>query len=65
MARRVQTWQVRGVTRMPEATANQANDGADSRTRRPRPSPVRDRLDDIDYDLDYELELDDLGDAGE
>jgi hypothetical protein len=48
---------------MAEATANQPTDGADSRAR--GPSPVRDRLDDIDYDLDYELELDDVGDAGE
>ena len=48
---------------MPDATANQATDGAESRLR--RPSPVRDRLDDIDYDLDYELEIDDLGDGGE
>lgn len=48
---------------MADATANQASEGAESRVR--RPSPVRDRLDDIDYDLDYELELDDAGDGGE
>jgi hypothetical protein len=48
---------------MTEVTAKQASDGADSTAR--RPSPVRDRLDDIDYDLDYELEIDDLGDGGD
>lgn len=48
---------------MPDATANQATDSADGRAR--LPSPVRDRLDDIDYDLDYELEIEDVGDAGE
>jgi hypothetical protein len=50
---------------MPEVSASdQVNDGADVRTG--RPSPVRDRLDDIDYDLDYELEIEfDGGDGGE
>jgi hypothetical protein len=43
---------------MHNATPNHASDNADRRDR--RPSPVRDRLDDIDYDLDYELELDDF-----
>jgi hypothetical protein len=60
LARLVQTWQVRAVT-MTDATAKQAPEGAESGAR--RPSPVRDRLDDIDYDLDYELEIDDLGDG--
>lgn len=40
---------------MREATPPPASDVAPR-----RPSPVRDRLDDIDYDLDYELALDDL-----
>jgi hypothetical protein len=43
---------------MQNATPNHASDSADRRDR--RPSPVRDRLDDIDYDLDYELALDDF-----
>jgi hypothetical protein len=60
VARLVQTWQSRAVT-MTDVTANQATDGAENDAR--RPSPVRDRLDDIDYDLDYELEID--GDDGE
>jgi len=43
---------------MHDATPNHASDGAERRDR--RPSPVRDPLDDIDYDLDYELALDDF-----
>jgi hypothetical protein len=48
---------------MNEATTQQLSDSAERRDR--RPSPVRDRLDDIDYDLDYELELDYDLDAAE
>jgi hypothetical protein len=45
------------------ATPIQASDMSEHRVherRDRRPSPVRDALDDIDYDLDYELALDDI-----
>lgn len=43
---------------MHDATPSPAFDDTERTTR--RPSPMRDRLDDIDYDLDYELALDDI-----
>jgi hypothetical protein len=46
---------------MQDATFNHASE-LDGHER--KPSPVRDPLDDIDYDLDYELALDDY-DAGD
>jgi hypothetical protein len=48
---------------MRDATPIQASDTSEHRVnerRDRRPSPVRDALDDIDYDLDYELALDDI-----
>jgi hypothetical protein len=56
---------------MHDAAPFQASDMSEHRVnerRDRRPSPVRDPLDDIDYDLDYELALDDIeydSDAGQ
>jgi hypothetical protein len=43
---------------MHDTSLTELNDGTERRG--PRPSPVRDRLDDLDYDLDYERELADF-----